>query len=157
MRVQTPPNIEANDSGIRSLEGLTLMSWAMPMTMGMKMATTAVWLTNADRTPTVSINTMSASQKLRLADPGNGPANEVDGAGLEQPGAQHEQGGDGNSRTVAETGESFARRDDAAQQEDCHDEYRHQVDRQLLRHEQQDRDRYEGQHGNGHDTHKVPR
>src|SRR5918997_4512040 len=64
--VQTPPNIEANESGISSFEGLTLMSLASESMTGMKTATAAVLLAKAETAPTKSIIETSAYQKLRL-------------------------------------------------------------------------------------------
>ena len=55
MRVQTPPNMEAKERGIRSRPADTPASRATPMAMGRKIATAAVLLMKADSTPTISI------------------------------------------------------------------------------------------------------
>lgn len=66
MRVQTPPNIAANDRGMRNREALVPVSRATPRTIGRKMATAAVLLIKAEMRPMVSIMVVSASQKLLL-------------------------------------------------------------------------------------------
>jgi len=64
--VHTPPNIEANESGINSFEGLTFVSRATPSTIGKKIATAAVLLMKADIAPIISIVVTTDSQKLCL-------------------------------------------------------------------------------------------
>lgn len=57
MSMQTPPNIDANDRGISSFEGLTRMAAATDSMMGMKMATIGVLFMNAESRPTLIIIT----------------------------------------------------------------------------------------------------
>jgi hypothetical protein len=53
--VQTPPNIEANERGIRSFEGAIPLSLATFNKTGIKTATTGVLFINADKKATDSI------------------------------------------------------------------------------------------------------
>jgi len=62
MSVHTPPNIEANESGIRSFEALTSKSAATPITTGIKIATAAVLLMKAEMTPITLIMAATAPQ-----------------------------------------------------------------------------------------------
>ena len=64
INVQTPPNIEAKESGIRSLDALTPVVLATPTIIGIRMATAAVLLMNAETDPTASM--MASNPSLRL-------------------------------------------------------------------------------------------
>jgi len=62
--VQTPPNMEAKESGSKSRPAWKPQSLAMVSITGRKIATAAVLLMKADKRPTISIITTSTSQKL---------------------------------------------------------------------------------------------
>ena len=62
MSVQIPPNIDANDIGMRSFDGLALVSFATPIRIGIKIATTGVLLMNAEKNPTKTVNKTKPSQ-----------------------------------------------------------------------------------------------
>jgi hypothetical protein len=53
IRVFTPPNKAPNERGIKNLEGLEPDLLAIPITTGIKIATTAVSLINAEIIPTI--------------------------------------------------------------------------------------------------------
>lgn len=65
IRVQTPPNIEAKESGISSFEGLIPASRANPRTIGRKMATAAVLLMKAETRPTGAMRETSVGRRPR--------------------------------------------------------------------------------------------
>ena len=66
INVQTPPNIDANERGIKSFEGLMLFFLAAFNKIGIKTATTGVLLMKAEIIAITHIVTISAVQKPYL-------------------------------------------------------------------------------------------
>ncbi len=66
MSVQTPPNIEANDNGISSREGLMFADRLTSSTIGSRIATTAVLLMKAEKAPaTIIVSRIASQENLR--------------------------------------------------------------------------------------------
>jgi hypothetical protein len=65
IKVQTPPNIEAKETGISNFEALMPVSRATPSKIGRNIAMTGVLLIKAERNPTKIITIIIAVKKFR--------------------------------------------------------------------------------------------
>ena len=64
MSVQSPPKMEANESGMSSFDGFNPRDAASEIMMGMKTTTTGVLLMKAESTATIGSITMRSDQSL---------------------------------------------------------------------------------------------
>ncbi len=131
MRVQTPPNCEAYESGIRSLEAAILRRFATIITSGMNTATAAVLLTNAEMHGDGPHDHHQRGE-VAPAEADHELPDDSRGAGLLQARAQDEHGPDRYRRWIAEAGDSLLGRHQSEQEQHAQDKQRHEVDRVLL-------------------------